>query len=250
MVTNKIYNEDCLETMQRMNDNFVDVTVTSPPYNIGKGRKNGKRKNILSYDTYDDNLSKENYYKVCTTWIKEMLRVTKYHVFFNIQELRGNKGIIKKIYENFSEQIKDVFIWAKTNPPSNINDNGVSKGYEYIFCFSKDEPQKSTFNYANFSNYNGDYVKNIIIKPVNVDKQVLKETKQHNFAFPLWLPKYFINYFSKENDLIYDPFMGVGTTATASVILKRNYIGSEISKKYVDVANKRILKYKNQTTLF
>ena len=250
MVTNKIYNEDCLETMQRMNDNFVDVTVTSPPYNIGKGRKNGKRKNILSYDTYDDNLSKENYYKVCTTWIKEMLRVTKYHVFFNIQELRGNKGIIKKIYENFSEQIKDIFIWAKTNPPSSINDNGVSKGYEYIFCFSKDEPQKSTFNYANFSNYNGDYVKNIIIKPVNVDKQVLKETKQHNFAFPLWLPKYFINYFSKENALIYDPFMGVGTTATASVILKRNYIGSEISKKYVDVANKRIDKYKNQTSLF
>ena len=250
MVTNKIYNEDCLETMQRMNDNFVDVTVTSPPYNIGKGRKNGKRKNILSYDTYDDNLSKENYYKVCITWIKEMLRVTKYHVFFNIQELKGNKGIVKTIYENFSEQIKDVFIWAKTNPPSAINDNGVSRGYEYIFCFSKDEPQKSTFNYANFSNYDGDYIKNIIIKPVNVDKQVLKETKQHNFAFPLWLPKYFINYFSKENDLIYDPFIGVGTTATASVILKRNYIGSEISKKYVDVANKRILKYKNQTSLF
>ena len=44
--------------------------------------------------------------------------------------------------------------------------------------------------------------------------------------------------------------MGVGTTATASVILKRNYIGSEISKKYVDVANKRIDKYKNQTSLF
>lgn len=44
MVTNKIYNEDCLETMQRMKDNFVDVTVTSPPYNIGKGRKNNKKK--------------------------------------------------------------------------------------------------------------------------------------------------------------------------------------------------------------
>lgn len=129
MVTNKIYSEDCLETMQRMNDNFVDVTVTSPPYNAGASRRNRKTRgytDIIKYDNYTDKISKEEYLKVCVDWIKEIIRVTKYHVFFNIQELKGNKGIVKTIYENFNEQIKDVFIWAKTNPPSAINDNGVS----------------------------------------------------------------------------------------------------------------------------
>ena len=55
---------------------------------------------------------------------------------------------------------------------------------------------------------------------------------------------------SNENDLIYDPFMGSGTTAKLSHILKRNWIGSEISKEYCEIANKRIDIFLNQTTLF
>lgn len=243
---NKIYNENNLETMAKMPNNFVDIVVTSPPYNIGKGRKNGQKKESISYDTYSDNLKKEDYFKQTGIWLDNLLRVTKYHIFYNIQEISGNKGIIKYIYENYSEHLKDVFIWAKLNPPSCILDNGVSKGYEYIFCFSKDQPEKSTFKYCNFSNYNGDYIKNSIIKPVNNDK----ENKNHSFAFGDWLPKYFINYFSKEGDLVYDPFMGTGTTAKASHLLKRNWIGSEVSKKYIELANKRLKPYLMQTTLF
>jgi len=243
---NKIYNESNLKTMSKMPDNFVDIVVTSPPYNIGKGRKNGQRKESISYDTYSDNLKKEDYFEQTGIWLDNLLRVTKYHIFYNIQEISGNKGIIKYIYENYSEHLKDVFIWAKTNPPSCILDNGVSKGYEYIFCFSKDQPEKSTFKYCNFSNYNGDYIKNSIIKPVNNDK----ENKNHSFAFGDWLPKYFINYFSKEGDLVYDPFMGTGTTAKAAHLLKRNWIGSELSKKYIELANKRLKPYLMQTTLF
>tara|TARA_R100000773_G_C4221216_1_gene120251 strand:+ start:6722 stop:7477 length:756 start_codon:yes stop_codon:yes gene_type:complete len=243
---NKIYNEDCLTLMNKMKDNFVDVVVTSPPYNIGKGRKNGKRNKYITYDTYTDNLPKEEYFQKTSDWLDELLRVTKYHIFYNIQEIRGNKGLIKYMYENYSDNIKEVFIWAKTNPPSCINDKGVSKGYEYIFCLSKDEPNKSIYNYCNFSNYNGDYIRNCIIKPVNNDK----ENKGHSFAFGSWLPKYFINYFSKEDDLIYDPFMGTGTTAKASILLNRKYLGSEISKQYCEIAEKRLSKYKNQLRLF
>jgi len=246
MQINKIYNEDCLITMKNIEDEFVDIVVTSPPYNIGKGRKNGSRKESLTYDNYSDSLSKEDYFKKTNLWIDELLRITKYHIFYNIQEIKGNKGIIKHLYQNYSEYIKDVFIWAKTNPPSSINDNGVSKGYEYIFCFSKDNPEKSVFNYCNFSNYNGDYIRNCIIKPVNNDK----ENKGHSFAFSDWLPKYFINYFSKPNDLVYDPFMGTGTTAKASILLNRKYIGSEISNNYCNIADKRLYKYKTQTRLF
>lgn len=246
MDVNEIYNEDCLTTMSRIDNDFVDIVVTSPPYNIGKGRKNGGRKDSITYDTYSDDLSLEDYFKQTRLWIDELLRVTKYHIFYNIQEIKGNKGIVKYLYQNYSQHIKDVFIWAKTNPPSSINDNGVSKGYEYIFCFSKDNPDKSVFNYCNFSNYNGDYIRNCIIKPVNNDK----ENKGHSFAFSDWLPKYFINYFSKPNALVYDPFMGTGTTAKASILLNRKYIGSEISEKYCSIAENRLYKYKTQTRLF
>ncbi len=246
MDINKTYNEDCLSTMKRMDSDFVDMVFTSPPYNIGKGRKNGQRKESISYDTYEDNLSKEDYFKQTGFWLDEMLRVTRHHVFYNIQEIKGNKGIVKYIYQNYSEHLKEVFIWAKTNPPSCILDNGVSKGYEYVFCFSKDQPDKSNFTYCNFSNYGGDYIRNVIIKPVNNDK----ENKGHSFAFGDWLPKHFINYFSKKGDLIYDPFMGTGTTAKASILLDRKYIGSELSKKYCDIAEKRLHKYKTQLRLF
>lgn len=242
---NKIYNEDCLETMAKMIDDFVDVTITSPPYNMGKGRRNGKNGVSLKYENYDDNLSLEEYFIQSKKWIDEMFRVTKHHIFYNIQEVSGNKGIINFIMNEYKNNIKHIFFWAKPNPPSTILDNGVANGIEYIFCISKDSPTKNNFTYCNFSNYNGDYIKNVIIKPVNSDK----ETNGHNFAFGDWLPKHFINYFSKEGDLIYDPFMGTGTTAKASHILKRKWIGSELSNEYTKLAYKRLKPYLEQLTL-
>ena len=242
---NKIYCESNLDTMSRMDDSFVDIIVTSPPYNIGKSRINGGF-NSKKYDKYNDNLTKEDYFKQTKVWIDEMIRVTKYHVFYNIQEVTGNKGIIAFIMNEYKEQIKEVFIWAKKNPPSSIVETMCSSGYEYIFCFSKDNPESRKFNYCNFNNRNGDYMKNIIIKPVNSGK----ENAGHSFAFGDWLPNHFINYFSKENDIVYDPFMGTGTTAKSSHIYKRRWIGSELSEEYTQIANKRLKPYLTQTTLF
>ena len=146
----------------------------------------------------------------------------------------------------YKDNIKEVFIWAKQNPPSSIVETMCSSGYEYIFCISKDNPESRKFNYCNFNNRNGDYMKNIIIKPINSGK----ENAGHSFAFGDWLPNHFINYFSKENDLIYDPFMGTGTTAKSAIIYKRNWIGSEISKDYIEIAEKRLKPYKTQLTMF
>ena len=89
-------------------------------------------------------------------------------------------------------------------------------------------------------------IKNYIIKPVNNGK----DNSGHGYAFGDWLPKYFINYFSKPGDLIYDPFMGSGTTAKAAHQLDRDWIGSEISEKYINIANKRLIPILNQTKLF
>jgi site-specific DNA-methyltransferase (adenine-specific) len=241
---NKIYCESNLETMARIPNGFIDVVITSPPYNLGNRINGGFNKK--KYDKYKDNISKEEYFLQTKIWIDELLRVTKHHIFWNVQEVTGNKGLIKFLLNEYSDKLKETFIWAKQNPPSSIVDTMCSSGYEYIFCFSHDEPQSRKFNYCDFSNKKGDYAKNILIKPVNNGI----ENSGHSFAFGDWLPSYFIKYFSKEGDLIYDPFMGTGTTAKAAHIYKRNWIGSEISQEYIDLANKRLEPYLTQQTLF
>ena len=243
---NKIYCESNLETMARMPDDFVDVVITSPPYNLGNSRLYDGGD---VYDNYDDELSHDDYFNQTKKWIDELLRVTKYHIFWNIQEVKGNKGIIKFLHNQYEKQIKDIFIWAKTNPAPHIVSTMPSLGYEYIFCISKDSPNTRKFNHCNFSNRNGksDVQSNILIHPSNSGNL---ETKGHSFAFGDWLPNHFINYYSKEGDVIYDPFMGTGTTAKSAHIYKRKFIGSEISQKYVEIANKRLEPYLTQQTLF
>lgn len=229
--------------MARMPDMYVDITVTSPPYNLGKDKMTGKRR--AKYENYNDCLDINEYLAKTDKWINELYRVTKYYVFYNIQEVTGNKGIISHIYKNHGDKIKEVFIWAKTNPASHVIDDMCASGYEYIFCFSRTAFTRR-FRYCNFSNKNGDYMRNVIIKPTNSNNDVL----EHSYAFGDWLPKFFIHNFSKEGDLVYDPFMGSGTTAKAAHLLKRNWIGSEISEKYVELAYKRLDPYLRQQTLF
>ena len=243
MDLNTIYLEDCMKTMSKMEQGAVDITVTSPPYNMS-GTRMSKGFKAVDYDNTDDSLSLEDYFNLTPLWITELLRVTKYHVFWNIQELKNNKGIVKHILNEFEDKRKETFIWAKTNPTS-ARDTMVASGFEYIFCFSNDDPSSGKFNYCNFSNLKGDYIRSSIVKPNNSSK----ETKGHGYAFGEWLPEHFIRNFSKPGAVVYDPFMGTGTTAKAALNLGRSYIGSEISEKYLTHAEKRLKPYKNAIQL-
>ena len=80
----------------------------------------------------------------------------------------------------------------------------------------------------------------------------VKSGKGHSAVYPIEVPRFCIDVFSNEQDLIYDPFMGSGTTALACAEMNRNYIGSEIAGQYIDMANNRIKEYKlkNQSKLF
>jgi len=243
MDVNKIYNESNLDTMSRMEDDFIDMIITSPPYNIGNSRGNTNNPDV-NYDTYTDDLDTEEYFNQTKIWIDECLRVSKYYVFWNVGEYAGCKGIAGYIMSQYKKHLKDTFIWIKNNP--NPTGRGVvCNGYEYIFCLCpyEDDSIGKKFVYNNFGD---NMIKNYIIKPVNNNK----DNGGHGYAFGEWMPKYFINYFSKPGNLIYDPFMGSGTTAVAAHKLDRDWIGSEISKKYVDIANNRLRPILNQTKLF
>jgi len=83
------------------------------------------------------------------------------------------------------------------------------------------------------------------IEPTNVVELATEcSNKNHSAAFPLELPTWFIKLFTKEGDLVLDPFLGSGTTAIASILLHRNYIGIEKQKEYFNEALKNISEIK------
>ena len=240
MDINKIYCGDCLEYMKDMPDNSVDICITSPPYNIGDNRIN-RGFSKQNYNEYSDDLDTEVYFKITNSWINEILRICKYHVFWNVQESSKNRGIYREIENVFKDNIKERFVWAKTNTQSSIQDNCCGSGWEMIYCISKDKPEHRSFTYCNFSNRSGDYINNILIKPVGRCGDI-----NHHFTFPEWLPEFFILNFSRPGDIILDPFMGSGTTAKMALKNERQFIGFEISQEYVDICNSRIKQWKEQ----
>lgn len=245
MELNKIYNNDCLEGMKDMNDDIVDITITSPPYNMSKSIHH--KTNV--YNDYKDNLSEDDYYKFLSESINQMIRLSKYYVFFNIQMLTNNKKVLLKIISNYQDKIKWIFSWAKLNPAPPIGNKNLANGFEYIICFSKFDIEGSSFkrifHNPNKKGYNIQDISTCIINKIN------KEFVDTHYAcYPEFLPKHFIKLFTQENDLILDPFMGSGTTAVVCKKLKRNFIGFEISKEYCDIANKRIEQTKISENIF
>jgi len=232
MKVNKIYNENCLDTMSRMQDDYTDFVITSPPYNTGgQNARTGKNRKI--YTDYKDNLSDKDYLLFLNNVIDECLRVTKHYVFFNFQILTKNKPVMLKLFSIYSENVKDIFIWKK-HAISQVVKGKMATGYEFVLILGKDSSMK--FEYNNFPQNN--YVPNI--QDIRKKKGESGIKNLNTATMPIGLAEYFIEHFTKQEDLIYDPFMGTGTTAIASKSNNRRYLGSEISKKYCQIAEIRI----------
>lgn len=247
---NKIYNEDNLITMGNMVDSSVDFILTSPPYNIRLNfrSKNGEYKKRgdstrNKYLEYDDCLDMTEYYSFIKKCILEMLRVTKNYVFFNIQLLTGNKSALFKIIGDFSENIKEIIIWDKCSAEPAALDGVLNSEYEFIIVFSKIGVQVRQFQDIMFGRGSQSNI-------IRVKKEINNYAEHHTAIMPLKLARKIILAFTKEGDLVYDPFIGMGTTAMACVKEKRNWIGSEISKVYSLLAKKKIDSYLSQTQLF
>ena len=246
---NRIYNENCLETMARMEDNFIDLTVTSPPYNINlriRGNDYCRRSKNESgpcnkYQGFSDDLPIDEYFKIREAELVEMLRISK-QIFYVIQPITGNKEAVYKLIGRFYKEIKEFIIWDKKHAEPAIMDGVLNSEFEFIIVFGKHTARQRMFNNAQFG-------RGLVSNIFRIEKSN-ENVDNHSATFPLKLPKRIIHYFSKDGDLIYDPFAGTGTTLIAAHELKRNWIGSEISKEYCELANKRIEPYLNQTTLF
>jgi len=241
---NKIYNESCLETLKRIPDNFIDLVVTSPPYNMNLRIRNGKycsrqvvKEFSTKYEGFDDNMPIEEFYAFHLQVLKELLRTSSI-IFYNIQVVTGSKRAFFKIIGELSDYLKDIIVWDKGYAQPAMAQRVLNRRTELILVFDSNNAISRQFEKANFQRGTLDDIWEI--------KRGKKVVDSHSAVFPEMLVKTIVENFSNENDLIYDPFMGTGTTAFVAKTLNRNYIGSELTKSYFDVIYRR-LKIADQT---
>lgn len=239
MEVNKIYNEDCLETMKRMPDNFVNCVITSPPYNMRLRIRNGEYTQremgahfSKKYTDFGDALPMEEYYQLHSKILKELLRVSPI-VFWNIQIVTGSKEAIFKIIGDFAKEITDIIIWDKGFGQPAMNNGVLNRGSELIIVLEKERKNGRTFNQYYFE-------RGTLQDIWRIGRGGKGDIKTHTAVFPERLVGKILKNFTKENDLVYDPFMGTGTTARVCKDMNRNYIGSEISSEYCEIIKNRL----------
>lgn len=235
---NKVYNMDAITFMKTLPKAFIDYTFTSPPYNVGKRISFGENNSIYKDDTdmyamYDDEQDDETYRLWLFEFIDEMLRVTKNHVFMNIQMLGKNKLTVMELFWRYRMNIKDIIIWNKTIASPHINKQIMTSAFEFIFIFSNYEPEKRNFKDSHFDSK----FRNVI---TGVNSSQNKYRHLNKATFPLYLPRTVMQQFGKPGDLWYDPCNGTGTTFHAAILEDKKYLGTELDIEQCESSNKRI----------
>lgn len=253
MEINKIYNEDCLSTLSRTPVDFIDLTLTSPPYD-----------NLRTYNGYSFDF--ENI-------AKELFRVTKPGgvVVWVVgdQTINGSESGTSfrqaLFFKDIGFNLHDTMIYEKANF-SNPSSNRYHQIFEYMFVFTKGKLK--TFNpildkknkYAGKSSFSVNSSRQVDGTMKQKDRIIYREfgmrsniwrmntvgqenpcKKQlHPAAFPEKLANDHIISWTNPGELVYDPFMGSGTSYKMAKLNNRNFIGSEISEEYCKIAEERI----------
>jgi len=251
-IPQKILNKHFCHTSENMNelpDNSVHLMITSPPYNVTK--------------EYDENLNLKEYLEFLKRVWKETYRVlvTGGRACVNIANL-GRKPYLP-LHSYIINDMLDIgfymrgeIIWNKASSasPSTAWGSWLSASnpvlrdvHEYILIFSKE-----TFTHARKGKENTltkeeflEWTKSVWTFPAVSAKKI-----GHPAPFPEELPNRLVKLYSFKNDVILDPFLGSGTTSLAAVKNERYYIGYDINRKYINLANKIVAAYKTQKKLF
>jgi site-specific DNA-methyltransferase (adenine-specific) len=232
---NTIQNVDCLEFMRGLPDKCIDCIYTDVPYLYQTGGGGSSklalriRNNINTLDEHkitDGFDIKTNFLE----WIRIMKKINLFVWCSKLQIL----DLLKEA-EKLENVYIEILVWVKTNPTPSTNNTWLPD-IEYCLYFREKGVK-----------LNGGYFhkQKAYIGGLNVaDKKVL----EHPTIKPLDCVQKHLLHATQENDIVFDPYIGSGTTAHACKMLKRKYIGCEISKEYCDIAEQRIKSISN--TLF
>jgi DNA modification methylase len=255
MEINKVYQGNCKDLLKEIPNNFIDLTVTSPPYD-----------NLRVYDGCEWNID------IFKEVSKELYRVTKDGGVIvwvvgdaTINGSETGTSFRQALYfMQCGFNLHDTMIYEKDTQPCHDPRNKRYKQYfEYMFILSKGYPKtyneiqdiktknankiikKATKRKPDGSMRNFTEEGRIIKVKENMARSNIwkyntdKRNLQHPAIFPEKLVYDHIISWSNERDVILDPFAGSGTTLKIAKLLKRNYLGFEISEKYVSLINKR-----------
>ncbi len=232
----KIILGDCLEKMKEIESDSISCIVTSPPYNkkgltgkIKPGNQIWKKFNI-DYNSYDDNLSEDEYHHWMIELLNEMCRIIKTDgsIFFNHKPRRhNNRSYLPTDFISKSNlNLYQLIIWDRLSSP-NIRKDILLPCTEHIYWLTKSKPK--------------------VFKD-NLDKEFHSEVwkispeknTKHPAPFPQKLVENCILLSTVESDLVFDPFLGSGTTAITSKKLNRDFIGIEIDETYFKLTQERL----------
>jgi site-specific DNA-methyltransferase (adenine-specific) len=212
---NQVINCDCRERLRELEDKSIDLILTDSPYGIDIGSMNfvtsGPIKVGAAYrNDYSDHDCSWDTATLNAEDIKEFMRVSKNQVIFGANQFSNllppsRCWVVwdKKTEDKYANDYADCeLIWTSFNKPSRV--------IRYLWSGMLQEHMNS------------------------------KEKRFHPTQKPEEVMRKLILMFSKEGDIILDPFIGSGTTAIACKALKRNYIGFEINPKYCKIANQRL----------
>ncbi len=241
MKLNQILQGDTFEILQTLPNEFVDLCVTSPPYN--KRITKGSSKSIMApikYDCIDDNLPEEEYQESQVNVIDQLYRVTKPggSLFYN-HKVRHLKGILYHPMEWLTKtkwHMRQEIIWDRGGPVE-------VGGYRF---YQVDE--RIYWLYKPFNdNVIGQKLLSKHARCSSIWKFSPDKKNSHPAPFPLELPlRSILSILDESPGVILDPYMGSGTTAVASKLLNKEYLGIELSEKTIEQANERIKNFDSE----
>ena len=232
----KTNNIECIELMKKLPAQSIGVIVTSPPYNLknstGNGMKDGRGGKwsnaalINGYATHKDAMPHKKYVAWQRECLDNMMRVLKNDgaIFYN-HKWRVQGGLLQDrhdILEGFP--VRQIIIW-KRKGGINFNPGYFLPTYEVIYLITKPD-----FKLASKANAQGAVWEIPQARGIN-----------HPAPFPIELAERCIA--STRGGIVFDPFMGSGTTALAASSLKRDWIGAEISEEYCQIADQRLKEF-------
>lgn len=224
---------DVLQVERLMGGHKVDITFTSPPYNVGKTPNGNDQKYLNS----SDSLSSKEYADFITSFVNTWLLHSDY-VFENVQSLSGNKiALIEHLYV-LREKYADTIIWDKETAEPAMARRVLNSQFEYIYIFSNEA--KRTVGKRDF--------RGSLSNVVRLNSRAGKDfAKIHKATFRVEFPQYFIENFTETSCA--DPFCGTGTTLIACEKTGRKCYGMEIDPHYCDVILSRWEKFTGKTAI-
>jgi len=256
----QIYLENCIETLKKMPDDFIDMTITSPPYD-----------DLRDYNGYHfpvEDIASGLFQKTKPGGV--VIWVVGDRTLNGDETLTSFRHAIT--FQTAGFRVHDTMIYAKNNPIPSDCGKRYRQCFEFMFAFSKGQPK--TFNplmqpikqekaFKSFritkvgrNDLDHDHiapkerkVNNIFFYNVGTSSSKDKIAFEHPAIFPEDLVSDQIKTWTNEGDIVYDCFMGSGTTAKVAHQLDRHWLGSEISEEYVEIAKKRLEPYLNKLEL-